>query len=237
MIKVGEVERDTDEGTHSANSRSLTKTSQLLLLNGFNQEGNHHEEDDEEVIISHLHVVGIHLESREDGCQEQAFQILAAISQHHSRNHRRQISQCPYLPDMTGCDNDKEVGRECPDDTTQRRQRLSEIESTQHDVEAKKIYEYIPYIIWQPQVISLSYLVEHLGTAIRRRHLISWHSAEYRVGPASSLASLLLVKFLLMSQSLACRRVVTEQDSSVHVGRHEVGEGDYRKNNYYQNIQ
>ena len=86
-------------------------------------------------------------------------------------------------------------------------------------------------------MISLRYLIEHLGTAVRRRHLIGWHTTKHRVGPTGCLASLLLEKLFLMSQSLARRRVVSEQDSSVHVGRHEVHERDHCKNNHYQNIQ
>ena len=49
-----------------------------------------------------------------------------------------------------------------PDDGTQRRQRLSEIEGTEHDIKAQEIDKHIPYIIRQPQMISLRYLTEHL---------------------------------------------------------------------------
>ena len=138
---------------------------------------------------------------------------------------------------MSCGNDDKEVGRERPDDGAQRSQRLSEVEGTQHDIEAQEIDEYIPYIVGQPQMISFHHLVEHFSATIGWRHLISWHTAKHRVGPASGLARLLLEKLLLMSQSLAGRRVVAEQDASVHVGRHEVCEGDNRKNNHYQNIQ
>ena len=110
MIQVGEVERDTDEGTHDTYRSRLAEAGEFPLLDGIYQEGNHHEENDEEIIIGHLHVVGIHLESREDGSEEQTFQILTPISQYHTRNHRRQIGQSPYLPDMTCCNDNKEVG-------------------------------------------------------------------------------------------------------------------------------
>ena len=82
-------------------------------------------------------------------------------------------------------------------------------------------------------MISLRHLVEHLGTSIRRCNLVSRHTTKHGVSPASRLAGLLLEEFLLVSQSLACRRVVTEEDSSVHVGRHEVHEGNHRKNNHH----
>ena len=110
VIKVRQVERDTDEGTHHAHCRSLSEAGKFSLPDGIHQVGNHHEEDDEEIVVSHLHVVGIHLESREDGGEEQALQILTPVSQHHARNHWRQIGKCPHLPDMTGGDDDKEVG-------------------------------------------------------------------------------------------------------------------------------
>ena len=43
--------------------------------------------------------------------------------------------------------DDEKVGRECPDDTSQCSQRLSEIEGSQHDIEAQKIDKHIPYIV------------------------------------------------------------------------------------------
>ena len=237
MIKVREVERDTDEGTHHAYRRSLSEACEFTFLDGIYQEGNHHEEDDKEVVISHLHVVCLHLESREDGSKEQSLEILAPIGKHHARNHRRQISQRPYLPDMSGSNDDEKVGRECPDDTSQRRQRLSEVEGTQHDIEAQEVYENIPYIVWQPQMICLHNLAEHLITVIRRRHLIGRHTAKHRVRPSCSLSRLLLEEFLFMSQSLSCRCIMSEEDSSVHIGRHKVDKGDDCKCNNYQNIQ
>ena len=138
---------------------------------------------------------------------------------------------------MSGSDDDEKVGRECPDDTSQRRQRLSEVEGTQHDIEAQEVYKDIPYIVWQPQMICLHNLAEHLITVIRRRHLIGRHTAKHRVRPSCSLSRLLLEEFLFMSQSLSCRCIMSEEDSSVHIGRHKVDEGDDCKCNNYQNIQ
>ena len=52
------------------------------------------------------------------------------------------------LPDMSGSDDDEKVGRECPDDTSQRRQRLSEVEGTQHDIEAQEVASPAWWALW-----------------------------------------------------------------------------------------
>ena len=39
-------------------------------------------------------------------------------------------------------------------------------------IETQEVYKNIPNIVWQPQMICLHNLAEHLITVIRRRHLI-----------------------------------------------------------------
>ena len=136
MIQVGQIETDTYGSTGEANRCSLAETYHLLLADGIHQEGNHHEEDDKEVIIGHLHMVGIDLEGGKDGGNEQTPKVFSPVSQHDTSYHRRQIGQSHDLPDMSCRNDDKEVGRECPDDGAQGCQRLSEIESPQQDIES-----------------------------------------------------------------------------------------------------
>ena len=81
-------------------------------------------------------MVRVNLEGREHGRQHQSPQVFPPIGQYQSGNHRRQIGQSPHLPDMSGGDDDQEIGREGPDDRTQCRQMLTEVEGPQQDIEA-----------------------------------------------------------------------------------------------------
>ena len=165
MIEVAEIQADTDGCTHDAHRRSLAKASHLLLLDGIDQEGDDHEEDDEEVIVCHLHVVGVHLEGSENRRYEQAPQIFTSISQHDTRNHRREISQSHHLPNMSCSNDDKEIGGECPNDGAECRQGLTEVEGSQQDIESQEVCKDIPNIVGQPKMIGIDSLFQD-GTAL-----------------------------------------------------------------------
>ena len=87
-----------------------------MLADGIYQPGNHHGQDDKQIVIRHLHVVGINLESSENGCEHKAPQIFAPIGQHKSCNQWWQIGQSPHLPDVTCSNDDEEIGAEGPHD-------------------------------------------------------------------------------------------------------------------------
>ena len=63
-------------------------------------------------------MVRIDFESRKDGSEQKSPKIFPPISQYDTSDHRWQIGQCPYLPDMTGSNDDQEIGGESPDDGT-----------------------------------------------------------------------------------------------------------------------
>ena len=118
VIEVREIDANTDGSTHERDGRSLQEPCQLLLLDGLYQPGNHHRQDDKQIIVGHLHVVRIDLEGRKDSCQQQSPEVFSPIGQYDTRNHRWQISQCPYLPDMACSNDNEEIGGEGPYDTS-----------------------------------------------------------------------------------------------------------------------
>ena len=137
-----------------------------MLADGLYQPGDDHEQDDKQIIIGHLHMVRVDLKGREDSRDQQSPQVSSPIGQYHTGNHRRQIGQCPDLPDMSGGDDNQEIGRERPDDRAERRQMLSEVESPQQDIESQQVHEHIPHVLWQPQVIGINHLRQQVGRAI-----------------------------------------------------------------------
>ena len=82
VIEVREIDAHTNGGTCQAHGCSLAKGSQLMLADGIYQPGNHHSQDDEQIVIRHLHVVSINLESGKNGCEHKAPQVFAPIGQH-----------------------------------------------------------------------------------------------------------------------------------------------------------
>ena len=91
-------------------------------------------------------MVGVDLEGREHRREQQSPQVFPLIGEYDTRDHRRQIGQCPHLPDMSCSNDNKEIGGEGPDDGTQRRHILSEVEGPQQDIEAQQIGEDEPYV-------------------------------------------------------------------------------------------
>ena len=96
---------------------SLQEVLETLFANGLHKVGNYHKQHDEEVVVSHLHVVGFYFKGCEHHCNDEAPQVFAPISQHHACYHRRKISQSHHLPEVSGGDNDKKIGRKCPQNT------------------------------------------------------------------------------------------------------------------------
>ena len=111
------------------------------------QPGDEEEEDDEHIIIGHLHMVGVDLEGCEDSRQQETPHVFSPISKHQPGNQRRQISQSPHLPDMSGSDDNQEIGGKSPEDRTQSRQVLTEVEGPQEDIETQEIGKHIPHIL------------------------------------------------------------------------------------------
>ena len=193
VVEVRQIDAYTDGSTRDTDSRSLQETGHLLLTDSLHEPSYHHEQNDKQIIIGHLYMVCIDLKSREYSCQQQSPQVLSPIGQYDTRNHRRQISQGPHLPDMACGNNNKEIGGESPDDTAKGCQMLTEVEGSQQDVEAQQIGKDEPHIFRQPQVIGVDRLCQQIGRAIRWCHLVGRHSAEEGIRPTATFTCFLQI--------------------------------------------
>ena len=236
MIEIGDVDQHTEQGTDGTDHRALDKLRQLLVTDGHDEPGDDHEEDDEEIVVGHLHVVGIDLKGGEDGRDDQAPQIFAAVAQHNAGDHRRQIGQRHDLPDMACGNDDEEIAGESPKDGAQHSEILFEVEGAQQDVEAQEIGKDIPHVFRQPQVVGILHLAQDIGRGIGRRDLIGGHTAEGGIGPAGALAGLFEIELALLTESATCRGVFAVEDSAVDVSRHEVDKTDDGKEDDGQDI-
>ena len=168
MVETGEIHADAHGGGCHAHGRCFQEAHQLFLLHSLHEEGDDHEEDDHEVVIGHLHMVGQHLKSREEGRDEESGQIFSPVGQHDTSYERWQISQRPHFPDMSGRYDDEEIAGEGPHDGSQRCERLTEVEGSQQDIEPEQIDKDVPHIVGQPQMIGLRHLGQSVGAAVRR---------------------------------------------------------------------
>ena len=169
-------------------------------------------------------MVGFDFKGGEDGCHYQSRQILAAEGQHDARNQRRQIGQCHHLPDVSGSDDNQEIGAESPQHGTEGGEMAAEVEGAQQDIETQKIGKKIPHIVGQPQMIGVGSHGHGLGTLVRGGQLVGGHSAKQAVGPARHLAGALLVLVHLLSRTPSGRTIVLVKDAPLYVGREEIGE-------------
>ena len=229
VVEVGEFDGNTDDSCRRQHACRLQECGQLFLTDGFHEVGDNHEEDDEQIVIGHLHMVGFYFEGCEDRRHDEAGQVLAAVGQHDAGDHRREVGQCHYLPQVSGGDDDQKIGREGPHHTAQCRQRLPEVESPQQDVEAQKVGKKEPYIVRQPEVIGVHHLRQAVCRLIGRRHLVGRHTAEDGVCPACRLTCTVLVLCHFLCRSDTCRGIVAIENLALRDGYEEVSERDNRK--------
>ena len=236
MIEVGEVDAHTDDTTQRTDCRCLRKTFEFVLADGIHQPGDDEEEDDEQIIIGHLHVVRVDLECREDCRQQQSPEVFPAIGQHQSCDQRWQISQCPHLPDVSCGNDDEEIGGKGPEDRAQGCQVLTEVESAEQDIEAQEIGKYIPHVLRQPEVIDIGGLRQQVGGAIRRCHLVRWHTTEQGIGPTGTFSRTFQILDSLLSCSTTCGGIMPVEDASLDVGREEIGKCQHGKQQHCQHV-
>ena len=236
MIQIGNIQANGNDSSNNTYTCSFQQMLVILLLDTFNEIGNNHRSNDEQIIISHLHMVGFDLKGTKDGSHRKSPQVFPSISQHDTCYHWRQIGQGHHFPDMTCSNDDEEIAAECPYHRAQHGQIPTEIKGTQQDVEAQQIGKHIPHILWQPQVIGINTLRQHISTVIRWSHLIGRHTSKQGIRPSCYLTSLLIILMSLLTSTPICRRVVTIENASFYVCREEIGKRYSYKYDHYQHL-
>ena len=190
MVEVREIDAHADSCSSDTDSHRFQEVHHLVLSDGLHQPGQGDEQDDEQIVIGHLHMVGIDLKRREYRHQQESPQIFSPVGEHHTRYHRRQVGQRPHLPDMSGGNDDQEIGGEGPEDTSQCCQMLTEVKRSQQDIEPQQIGEHVPHVLRQPEMIGVSHLHQQVGRSVRRCHLVRRHATEQGICPTRTLPRL-----------------------------------------------
>ena len=167
-------------------------------------------------------MVRAYLQSYEQGCQQCTPQPLATVYQHHAGNGGRNVGQCQHLPDVSGCNDDEEVGRECPQYRTERCHPGPEVEGTQQQIEAQQHDEYIVGVAGDEEPVGPLHPTEHIGRFVAGRHLVGGHTTEQRVGPAGTLAGAFHVLLGFLTGTDAGCMVVLSKHQTLHIGRVEI---------------
>ena len=181
-------------------------------------------------------MVSHNLQGHKQGCHNPPSQQLTTISQHHTGNGRRNISQCYKLPDMTGRNDDEEIRRERPDNGPQGRHPHLKIKCTQKDVEAQQHDKYIPHVSRQEQMVHLLNPAQRIGRVIARRHLVGRHSSKNGVCPARTFPRLLQVFTHFTSRTDAGYCIMLSQNSSFIYRRIEIRKRNKGKKHDYHYI-
>ena len=239
MVEVRQIQTDTYQRTNHTHRSCLQQVfpcGLALAPESLDDEGYDHRRDDEQIVIGHLHVIGLHLEGSKDGRHHEAPQILPTIGQHDTANQGRQISQRHHLPQVTSGNDDEEIAGEGPHDGSQRGQIPTEVEGPQQDIEAQQVGKHEPYVLGQPQVIGIDTLLQHRGAVVRRRRLVSRHTAEHGIRPTADLTRSLVILIHLLANTFVCRRVMAIQDTSLDVSGEEIGKRDSYEQQHYQHV-
>ena len=166
MVEVGGVDHHAQQSANDTDAQRLADVCVLLFHHGIHDEGQYHQEDDEQVVVCHLYVVGMYLKGAKEGGNQQSPEVFLPEGQDDTANHRRQIGQRHHLPQVSGSDDNQEIGAEGPEHGAQCGQLLTEIEGTQQDVEAQQVHEQVPHIIGQPQMVGILHLRQQVGTVV-----------------------------------------------------------------------
>ena len=167
-------------------------------------------------------MVGRNLQRHEQRSDQSTQPIFTSIAKHHTGNGRRNISQSNELPDMSGRNDDKEIGRERPDDSPQTRHPHLEVKGTKQDIEAQEHHKHIPYISRQIQMIQILYPLEQVRRVVTRCHLVSRHPTKNRIGPTGTLTGTFQVFLSLLAGTDTCHRVMLRKNASFGHRRTEV---------------
>ena len=176
------------------------------------------------------------LQGHEECRQQSSRQALAPIAKHHTCDGRRNIGQGDELPDVTGRNDDEEVGRECPDDGSEGRHPCPEVESTQQDVEAEQHHEHIPHVGRQVKMIQILDALQQVRRVIAGCHLIGRHPTEDGVCPAGTFAGTFQIFLALLPCTDARHRVMLAQDASFGHCRTKIHKRDDRKHHHGHHI-
>ena len=230
MIEVRQIDAHTEQARQNQNAGSFPIKRQFVLTKSLNSIRNGHKQHHEQEIIAHLHMVGRDLQGHKKSRHQSTQQILPPIAKHHTGNGRRNISQGNELPDMSGCYDNEEIGRESPNDGSQSRHPHLEIESTEQNVESEQHHEYIPDISRQVQMIQILNPLQPIRRIIARRHLIGRHTSENGIRPTGTLSCPLQIFLALLTGTDTRHRVVLRKNTPLGHRRTEVSERNNGKN-------
>ena len=239
-VRIGVIEvREVDGHAHQSGDDEHARGPHELRHPAFapclHAVGNGEEEHDEQEVVGHLQVVGHHLQGGEQG-RHAARQQPAAVDEHHAAYRGRDVGQGDEFPDVSGGDEDEEVGREGPQHAADARIPRRDAKGPQQDVEAQHHDERQVDVVGQKELVDALRPGQGAGGVIRGGNLVRGHAAEHRVGPAGAFARALVVFLRLVAGAGARLRVVLEEDASLRVRREEVDEGQQREGHDDENV-
>ena len=226
VVEVREIDAHAHQGRSHQYGGSAEEGGQTVFATGGDPEGNGHEQHDEQEIIAHLRMVGRNLQGHKKSSDQCAGQVTAPVDQHQTGNGGRDIGQGDHLPDVSGGNDDEEIGREGPDDGSQCRQPDAEVEGTEQQVEAQQEDEDIANVGRQEQAVDRLHDAERVARRIARSQLVGGHAAEQGIGPAGGFARTFVVVLGFLAGTDACHGIVLRQYAAFRIGREEVGKRD-----------
>ena len=236
MVQVGGIDSHSQQAGHDHHAGGLPPACRLLLPDGLNQIGHRHQQHHRQEVIGHLYVVGQDLQCEEERRHQPAPQVFAAIAPHQARDGRRDIGQSEQFPNVPGPDDDEEIGREGPQDRSQRRHPDLEIERPQQDVESQQHDEHIHDVGRKPQLVNPLQAFQRVRGFVTGGHLVGGHPGEQGVRPARPLARALIILLHLYAGPSTRAMVVPGQDQPLRHRMEEIQEANHDEQDYSQHV-
>ena len=226
MVEVGEVTTQAEQTGNDDRRGGLQPLFQTALPQGTDEEADDEECHDEEEIVGHLQVVADELEGGEEGCNRHAFEEFPAIAENQTGDGGRDESERQHFPEVTGGNDDEEIGGERPHHRTGDGKPGTDAEGAEQDIEAKQIEKEETdggEPLQRSEGINLGEGGDGVGGGIGGCHLEGGHAAEDGVAPTGDFAVVALAELsLLLSESLCCDGVMTAKHEPLTHGRQEV---------------
>ena len=224
MIEVAQVDANAQNTAYCEANGSINPPRKRFLSNRINKESERHQSDDEEEIIAHLDMIAEYLHRCEEARDHDSQQVFPPVTQHHTSDGWWDEAERQEFPDVSCLDDDEVVTTKRPKDCAESRHPNTEVEGSEHNVEAEQHHEDVSGIgreARKSELIDALQSAECLSTTIAGAHLISRHSAEERVCPARSFAIMSRsVLFHLHTAADAAGVVMSRQDQPI-TNRHD----------------
>ena len=132
---------------------------------------------------------------------------------------------------MPGTNDNKEIGRKRPCDSSNDRQQGLESHSTHENVKSKQKDKHIHHNMRQAQVIEVTQMIQYRPWAVARRYLVCRHTAKQCICPTGHFTRPVKMLSYLMARTYGSGIILARQNQTLWYRCREISERQKNKEN------